>query len=296
MAVHHIENDYLEIKVNDFGAELVSIIHRQSQTQYLWNGEETYWKRQSPILFPIVGSLRNKEYTYKGKTYSLPQHGFARDREFKLVEKSEHKIVHRLIADQETLQVFPFPFELEVSYELIEHEIVVEWKVKNTGEEVMHFSIGAHPAFMCPLDTAHEKQADYYFRFDSIKPLVFHKLSGQGLCLDTGEILETRNGIFPIKEGLFDEDALIFQNNQVHKVELLKPNHSVYLSVEFDAPLFGLWSPAGKQAPFVCIEPWYGRCDSVGFQGDLAEREWSNQINAKETFHKTYSIKIFQES
>uniref|UniRef100_UPI003FA4A58E aldose epimerase family protein n=1 Tax=Anaerosporobacter sp. TaxID=1872529 RepID=UPI003FA4A58E len=153
MGQHVLKNELISITVNDFGAELSAIVSEKTGQSYLWNADPTYWKRHSPILFPIVGSLKGKSFQYNGLDYSMSQHGFARDMEFACIEVTETSIKHRLTATEETLQQYPFLFDLTVTYQLNGNTIEVIWDVTNTDTKEMHFSIGAHPAFYCPLSS-----------------------------------------------------------------------------------------------------------------------------------------------
>lgn len=291
MAKHIVTNGKISIGVNDFGAELCELKDSQTDQNYMWNADPAYWKRYSPILFPIVGSLKNKEYTYNGKKYTMSQHGFARDCDFQLVEKTDTKIVHRLVASEATKEVYPFDFSLEITYELDDRIVNVIWKVKNEDQVRMPFSIGGHPAFLCPLYRG-EKQTDYYIQFDTEKEITCKKIDENGLAKLDESIIALDHGILPITEHLFDEDALVIEKNQAHKLSLLTPDKKPYLTVTFDAPLFGVWSPAKKNAPFICLEPWYGRCDGVDFDGTLEEREWGQSLEPKEEMVYKYSIQI----
>ena len=156
----------------------------------------------------------------------------------------------------------------------------------------MHFSIGGHPAFFCPLANK-GKQSDYYLRFNTEKDLQFSLIDPEGLVISEDNILKNENGYVPIAENMFDNDALIIEKNQAHHVSLCDPNKQPYLTVTFDAPLFGVWSPDKKHAPFVCIEPWYGRCDKKSFNGTLEEREYSNSLLPGEVFEKKFSVRIY---
>lgn len=294
-----IKNDELILCFSGLGAELTSISDTKTGRNYLWNADPTYWKRSSPVLFPIVGSLKDKSFTYKGITYPLSQHGFARDLDFKVIDSKENSISFLLESNKDTLEIYPFPFRLIIAYTLVQREITVTWEVVNTGADTMYFSIGAHPAFLCPLN-ANEKQSDYFLAFDCENPIGVTKINENGLALkglkDSPVILETENGLLPVSSHLFDDDALVIENNQFHKVSLLTPNKIPYVTVSFDAPLFGLWSPAGKNAPFVCIEPWYGRCDSEDFNGTLEDREYGNKLEAGKNFQTSYTISIASDN
>lgn len=290
MAIYDLKNDSLTVQVNSLGAELCRIRDNYSDSEYLWSGEERYWKRFAPILFPIVGNVKDKKYTYKGKTYSLPQHGFARDMEFSLISRASDEIWFELKDDEFTRKVYPFEFSLKVGYRLTERTIETMWKVENTGDEDMYFSIGGHPGFYCP--EPKKRQTDYYFAFDTAKNLIYDKLASSGLVASDSNIMPLNGSLLPITEHMFDEDALIFENNQAHRVSILHMDRSPYITVEFDAPVFGLWSPAKKNAPFICIEPWYGRADRADFEGTLEEREWGNHLAIGEIFEASYKIMV----
>lgn len=295
MVNYTLENNHLSISAKNSGAELTSIIKKSNNKQYLWNADPSYWKRHSPILFPIVGSLKNQSFVHEGNTYTMSQHGFARDLDFILEEKTDTSILFSLNSSNETKKAYPFDFKLEVGYELKDNTIIVTWKVINLDKNTMYFSIGAHPAFMCPIDET-SKQTDCYLGFDTKNPIHYIMLNEQGLAkkqpIEEQNTLELEDGLFKITPSLFDHDALIIENNQSHKVSLLNSNKQPYVTVSFNAPLFGLWSPAGKNAPFICIEPWYGRCDATDFQGELKDREWGNVLESGKVFQASYSIKI----
>jgi galactose mutarotase-like enzyme len=297
MSAYTLQNNILRITVKEAGAELTSIRDIRTNTEYLWNAEEAYWKRHAPILFPIVGSLKNKSYTYQGETYSLPQHGFARDKRFSLINHTDDELWFGLESDEDTKKVYPFDFRLELGYRLEGNQITCLWRVINTGRNMLFFSIGGHPAFLCPL-RKEEKQSDYYLFFDTEEPIHYQIVDGNGLLTKKPfvdqYILNTEKGYLPIDPHLFDRDALVIEEHQYHRVSLADHNKKLYLTVSFDAPLFGLWSPAGKNAPFVCIEPWYGRCDASEFSGNLKDREYSNSLNPREVFEASYSIHIHE--
>lgn len=286
-----LENDKLKVTINHFGAELCSIVKKETGVEYMWNADERFWKRSAPVLFPFVGSLKNKEFLYGDKAYAMGQHGFARDMEFSLVSNDGRQAWFSLNSDDTTYKKYPFAFTLEIGYVLTDNTVKVIWKVINGDEKQMYFSIGGHPAFMCPLD-GEGRQTDYYIEFDSDKNLFYSKLSENGLVYKQDNILATNGGKMQITEGLFDEDALVVEGGQAHRISLCKPDGKPYLTVTFDAPLFGLWSPAKKNAPFVCIEPWYGRCDSETFTGTLEEREYGNSLESHANFEAAFEIQV----
>jgi galactose mutarotase-like enzyme len=295
MSDHILKNNELTIKVNSLGAELIAITDHNSNKDYLWYGDAKFWKRHSPILFPIVGSLNNQTYVYNGKEYHLPQHGFARDTEFTVVSESDTEIWFRIQANEETLKVYPFLFALEIGYRLTGRSIEVLWRVSNKGDSEMYFSIGGHPAFMLPLNENHD-QKDYYIGFDNANPVRYLSINEKGLAvnkpMEEQSVLPTDNGFLKYDPHLFDNDALIIEHNQFHAVSLADPDKKPYVTLRFDAPLFGLWTPSGKDAPFVCIEPWYGRCDSSVSNGNLEDKDWINHIGAGKVFEASYTIDI----
>lgn len=295
MSIHVLENDSLTLQFDELGAKMISISDRITGVQYLWDADPDYWKRHSPILFPFVGTLKDKSYQYAGNTYSVMPHGFARDMYFTVTHKTQEEIWFALDATDKTKEIYPFDFRLELGYRLESRKITVLWRVLNKGQATMYFSIGGHPAFYCPLDPQ-ENQSEYYFAFDTLDPIHYLHIDENGLVKKKPQnkqnILTTDNGILPIDSRMFDYDALIIENDQCHQVSLLDTTKLPYLTVTFEAPLFGLWSPAKKNAPFVCIEPWYGRCDGDDFNGTLEEREFGNSLSPGGVFDANYTIEI----
>ncbi|MDE6055195.1 MAG: aldose 1-epimerase family protein, partial [Lachnospiraceae bacterium] len=288
MAVYSLENEQIKISVDTFGAELKSLKKTATDTEYMWDARPEYWKRTSPVLFPIVGSLNNGSYRYDGKEYPMSQHGFARDMEFELRKETRDELKFVLRATEETKARYPFDFELELGYRLDENNLIVSWKVANCGSREMYFSIGGHPAFLCPIDDT-GVQTDYKLLFDTDNKIIASIIGNGGTLSARTKEYALKDRTMDIAADLFDEDALIIENNQAHKVSLCNPAGQPYLTVSFDAPLFGLWSPAKKNAPFVCIEPWYGRCDRETFDGDLSEREWGNKLAPGAEFNTEYT-------
>ena len=288
--IYTIQNACLTVQVKKAGAELCSV-KDTAGAEYLFDANPAYWGRSAPVLFPFVGSLRDKAFVYEGKTYPMGQHGFARDMDFSLLKKGESEIWFRLVSDEETLSKYPFPFVLDVGYQLEDHAIRVLWRVENpSSEKSLYFSIGAHPAFLCP--PCGGGMDGCYLGFDMPGSLSYRLLNGQGLVTEQVHTLPLENGLFRLSPGLFDRDALIVEGKQTGRVWLADREKKPFVTVEFDAPLFGVWSPAGKDAPFVCIEPWYGRCDAEGFSGDLTQREYGECLLPRQTFQADYQIRI----
>ncbi len=278
--LHYLENDILKIAVDTHGAELSSIYRKDERREMLWQGDPAFWGRKSPVLFPLVGKYKDSKTTYNSKEYHLGQHGFARDSKFTLIEKSENKLAFELTSNDETLTKYPFEFRLICSFELNNDKIVVGWQVKNIDDKTIHFSIGAHPAFYC-----NKGETVLTMNGENIK---YNLINNEGLYTTPKyDIISS----FVLHDEVFDNDALIIENSGVTEVSLVD-NNKKYLTVKFDAEVFGIWSPAKKNAPFVCIEPWYGRCDAEDFEGDITEREYGNSLDIGETWYKEYEIII----
>ena len=290
MALFQIGNDKITIQVDSMGAELKSLKEVASDREYMWNGDPQYWKRTSPVLFPLVGGVKDGVYRVDGREYPMGQHGFARDMEFQLKSQVAHEIWFVLEANGDTLDKYPYPFMLEIGYELVDATVIVKWRVHNPEKERMYFSIGGHPAFLCPIEEG-TKQSDYGLRFDTEDEVVSSCLEN-GLISGRQVTYKLHNGTYSITEDLFDGDALVIEHDQAHSVALVAPDGRAYLTVDFDAPLFGIWSPPKKNAPFICIEPWYGRCDRADYTGEWKEREWMQSLDADGTFAAEYKITV----
>ena len=283
-------NNIITVSVKDHGAELCSI--RKGEVEYLWQADPAFWARHSPVLFPIVGAVWEGKYRVDGKEYPMGQHGFARDMDFTLVSQTETEVRYRLESSEETLAKYPWPFVLEIAYRVHDNKVDVIWEVTNPGEVDMPFQIGAHPAFYYP-DYDLETKDRGYFSFDRSEGIEYILISEKG-CAETGVKypMELKDGMLPINTSSFDRDAFIIEDSQVKKVTLHRQDGTPWLSMSFDAPLVGLWSPPGKNAPFICIEPWYGRCDRAHFQGEYKDKDWVNTLAPGEKFSSVYTIEV----
>ena len=288
-----LKNSSLKATFESFGAELISLQDADGK-EYLWCGDSAFWGRHSPILFPFVGKVKDGKYRCKGQEFAISQHGFARDMEFQFLSQTEDEIWFVLEATEETKQKYPYEFRLEVGYRLVENTLKVLWKVTNPAEEVLPFSIGSHPAFLCPLDEG-TKQSDYFLQFDVEDPVYSPASLLTGLFVREKHTLKLSDRRCQMVEGFFDfgdKGTYIFENNQVKEVALVRPDGRPYVTVSFDMPLVGIWSPEKKKAPFVCIEPWCGRGDAEDFEGTLEEREWAQSLAPGQAFETGYDIRI----
>lgn len=293
MAVYELKGEDLSIRVDGNGAELKSLTENATGQEYMWSADPEYWQRTSPVLFPFVGRLKGQKYVYNGKTYeNIPQHGFARDEEFTLTERTEDSLRFCLRDSQKTRQWYPFPFSLEIGYRLAGKKLFVSFLVRNEGKEEMFFSLGAHPGFVCPKNPG-EKRSDYFIAFDAAEKLNSRNIDmSTGLAKDQYTEYRLEQGLLPIAEDLFKADALVLENHQVHRVSLLTPDKKPYLTLQMDAPVYGIWSSVKRDAPFICIEPWFGRCDALSFEGELKDREYQNCLPAGGEFHAEYVVTV----
>lgn len=288
-----LENDALVVAIDSFGAEIKSVKRKADDFEFMWQGDPKYWGRTSPVLFPFVGMPKNKQYRYEGKTYAMGQHGFARDMEFELEEQTKGRLWFVLESNEETLTKYPFAFRLHVGYELFGNEVKVLWKVENTDEGPMYFSIGAHPAFRCPVH-GEENKLGYGLYFGGLTDALHHHgNTPEGMAIMEDQVLPLTDGAVKFAPGFFDTCTYMVEGKQTGEVSLLDTGEKPYVTVRFEAPLFAVWSPEGKEAPFVCIEPWYGRCDAVDFEGSLEERAYENRLAAGESFAADYTMEFW---
>lgn len=288
--MEELRNERLALKISEHGAELQSIKDAEGK-EYLWQADERYWPRHSPLLFPIVCGLWENTYRIDGFGYHMERHGFARDMDFTLINKTAERMTFALHDSIDTHRAYPYHFNLAVTYRLEGNTIHVIWHVENTDNNEIHFQIGGHPAFNLPGVTEGEPM-NGTLKFDNEETL--ERLVGNvGGCIRPGRFaLETEKGYWQFTEKSFDEDAVIIDKCQVHKVALLDKNRKPVVSVAFKAPAVGIWSPFGKNAPFVCIEPWYGLHDTVSYQGDFRQKYLMNHLQPGASFMAEYTITI----
>jgi len=283
-----ISNNELSVSIKNSGAELTSISDKKSGIDYLWKGEASIWGRQSPVLFPIVGRLKDNNYTSGGKNFSLPQHGFARDMDFKVVQSDNDKVVLSLVYTEETLLKYPYKFELQISYILTGRKLTTKYKVISLQDEKLYFSIGAHPGFTCPL-SENEKYEDYYLEFSKPETLELHVLDGGLISTNTIPYLKEETKI-PLSYELFKNDALVFKNYKSDFISLKHKTKGEVFKFHFAGyPFLGIWS---KPGPFVCIEPWYGIADFTNHNSVLEEKTGIRSLAKNETFECEWAVEI----
>ncbi|UKJ05936.1 aldose 1-epimerase family protein [Solitalea lacus] len=287
--MHILENNFLSIKVNSKGAEINSIYNKQTKLEYLWQAGEA-WAKHAPILFPIVGKLKNDTYQINGKSYELTQHGFARDLNFELIKQTENELIFGLNSSDQTINKYPFNFNLEIIYRLIENILEVEVKVTNTGNEQMFFSVGFHPAFKVPIEP-HLRYDDYYLEFKEKENIDRWSIVGGLIGEPYSKVLQNENHL-PLNYSLFNEDALVFKSLKSSKITLKSDKSVNGLAFFFNNfPFFGIW--AKKNADFVCLEPWHGIADAVESNQQLKNKEGIRSLARNEEFSCGYQVATF---
>jgi galactose mutarotase-like enzyme len=282
MSIIELKSGLLSIEINPLGAELISF--RKQNTNFIWKIDETFWNKTSPVLFPIVGRLRNDIYKIHDKTYQLTRHGFARELLFEIEKQSPNSVTFLLKDSAETLEKFPFQFELRISYTLEENSLKFTYNIKNKSKEKMPFSIGAHPAFSIDLH-----QSKYSILFESETKLVNHELENELFSGKTTQI-KLINSTLPLNYSFFEKDALVLKDLKTREITIYKDNNP-YLRFDLGGfPHLGIWTKSN--APFLCIEPWCGYADKFDSNGDIFEKEAIQILQEEETFSTYFSTEI----
>jgi galactose mutarotase-like enzyme len=286
-----ISNHHLSIVIDSQGAELQSIINKETALEYLWNADPAFWPKKSPALFPIVGGLKNGTYFYNGASYQLGRHGFARESVFEVIQHTEDSIIFSLQANEVTKKNYPFLFEFQIQYQLHENKLAVTYVVKNADTKDLYFSVGAHPAFKVPL-VAGTNFNDYYLLFNQVENAGKWPLSKDGLIEQSSIPFLINTDTLSLTKELFYTDALVFKHLASDSISIVsnKTKHGVKLMFE-GFPYMGLWN--AKDADFVCIEPWCGIADTVDTTQQLQEKEGMNKLTAGENFSRTWSVEVF---
>lgn len=242
------------------GAELKSFIDNNTGKDYIWCGDPKHWKGSSPLLFPMVGNLREGKTIINGKEYQIPKHGFVRDKEFQVLEKSDDKVVFSYSFTTETLEAYPFMFNIRLSYQIVETTLILSYDVYNLDNKEMYYHIGAHPAFNCPLYEG-EKFTDYILQFEQKETCLSPVYDLEKFQFDNDNRVCHLNfsDTLPLDYSMFQKDAIVFDDIKSRKVSLINPATNKGVSVDFHSfDIVAFWTPMNDTAPFLCIEPWNG--------------------------------------
>lgn len=283
MSVITLSNSQISVAIKTLGAELCSIKNKLNR-EFMWEGNPNFWGKHSPVLFPIVGTLKNNTFYHNDTKYTLTRHGFARDMEFELIEKTEDSATFSIQSNSATLPNYPFEFELQIQYTLINTTVEIDYKVVNKDNSEIPFSIGAHPAFALP-----SSFEDYNLDFEKVEPLEYTLLENDLVSQQTEKIHTDTNRV-PLTYELFKRDALIFKKLQSNSITIIEKEKPI-LKVHFqDFPSLGIWTKVG--APFICLEPWFGYSDTTESNGNLFEKEGVIVLEANAKFQAKFSIEI----
>lgn len=286
-----IETEQLRITIASKGAELKSIFNKKVNLEYMWDANPAFWAKTSPVLFPIVGTLKDNTYFYNNQAYHLSRHGFARDKEFTVDAQSSNTIQLSIVGDKDTEKVYPFSFKFSIIYTVKDSTLSVTYKADNTGEDVLLFSVGGHPAFQVPLVEG-TSYNDYRLEFNETETSGRWPITKDGLIDIAPQPLLQNTTDLPLTKELFQKDAIVLKHLQSTSVKLLSDKTPHGLNFNFNGfPYLGLWAAPG--ADFICIEPWCGIADSVTTNQQLADKEGIQKLAANESFKATWSVEIF---
>jgi len=288
--MYTIENDLLKAVINPLGAELSSLFNKTNGHEYMWSGDAKFWAKQSPVLFPIVGTLKDNCYSINGKNYELSRHGFAREKVFTVTNQKAASISFELENDEQTLSVYPFQFSFSLIYAIEGNSLIVTYLVKNNGTDKMLFSLGAHAAFKLPISDELAYN-DYYLLFNKTENAGRWPISATGLIGSAPTALLENTNRLPLTKSLFYKDAIVLKNLGSDAVELKSDKHPVGFTFTFKGfPYLGIW--AAKDADFICIEPWCGIADGVNSNQVLAEKEGIVKLAAAEVFERSWGVMV----
>ncbi|MET3501971.1 galactose mutarotase-like enzyme [Mucilaginibacter rubeus] len=286
--ITHLENDHIKVAIDTKGAQLSSFINKATGIEHMWQADEKIWPWHAPNLFPVVGGLINNELLVDGEKYAMSRHGFARQSEFFLLESDETSASYSLPNCENTLKVYPFKFDFQILYHLIDNALRITYKVINLDKKSIYFSVGGHPAFNVPFNKG-ENYEDYYLEFETEEHFNTHLLSKDGFFNGITHPVPTPNKKLYLTRDLFKDDALVFKDLKSRMVTIKSDKHDQTLALEF--PHFnylGLWAKPG--ADFVCIEPWLGCADTEGKHVDIKDKEAIQKLSVGHVFESAYFV------
>ncbi|MFZ4798373.1 MAG: aldose 1-epimerase family protein [Bacteroidia bacterium] len=285
--IYSVSNNFLNISVNKKGAELSSVLQQNNQFEFIWNANSTVWNRHAPVLFPIIGKLNDNKISINGENYEMGQHGFARDCEFELVNKTDSSLTFMLESSSQTLEKYPFLFQLYIIYSLTElpNQLKITYKIVNNSNIEMPFNIGAHPGFKLPVADLNQYEINFY----SLNKIERHLLK-EGLFNNETETIELEKQKLNLSTEIFDKDAIVLKDCGTKKISLKHKKSDYEVSCEFnDFSDFGIWAKKGND-DFICLEPWLGYADNIGFNGDISTKKGIIILPKNEIFEASYFL------
>lgn len=289
--MHILSNDAISIAVKTLGAELSSLKKKGDEYEYMWTGDSHFWTGQSPVLFPIVGSVRNETTLIDGIEYTLKNHGFARRSEFELRSSTQDKLVMALKYNDSTLAQYPYRFELRLIYSLLGSAVTITYEVENLDGKTILFQLGTHPGFSCPM-TPELSLSDYFLEFGETESAKRYFCNSSNLIVAGKEATPLNaSNILNLGAETFYEGALIFRDIRSKSVTLKSNKNERFVRVSWqNFPYLGIWQP--KDAPFVCIEPWHGLGDSDTVATDFSGKEQIVALETQGVFTASITIEV----
>ncbi len=280
--IYTAQNSNFTLGVKEMGAELTSLKSKSTGFEFIWTGDTSVWYGQSPILFPIIGRLLDDKYRLNGKEYTMEKHGIVRKKPFKLIAQTEDSLTFSQTSDENSLEIYPYEFDLQVTFRLTENGLNVTHKVINNSNEVMYYSFGAHPGFNCKIGD--------FLEFQEKESLLTERIDHESILIEEKFPVAMDGKKLILTEGLFNDDALILSGYKSKYLTLKSDKHQREVKFNFDSPVLGIW--AKPNAPYVCIEPWWGINDNYDKKQDLSEKREIMALNAKESKEFSWSIEI----
>lgn len=263
-----IQTDKLKVTISDKGAEMISVLDKSSGYEFMWDADASSWNRHAPVLFPIVGKLNNNTVKINGNQFAMNQHGFARDMVFEPIEVYGDLLKFMFESNDVSIAKYPYVFKFFITYQVHESELKISYSVLNLSYENMYFSVGAHPGFKLPLAQLNQ----YAIEFEKPENLCRHLLS-DGLFNREIESLGSNQNILPLSNELFLKDAIVFKNLNSSWLKLVQIDKKFAVKLNFAGfPFMGIWTKAGQEA-FICLEPWLGLADTIGFNSEISNKE-----------------------
>lgn len=289
--MEYLSNGILELEISLRGAELQSLRRVACPTEYLWQGDETFWNRRSPVLFPNVGKVWQDTAYFAGQPYTLHQHGFLRDMLFQKTADEDRHLAFACRADAESLKSYPFDFEVRIDYRLLRNVLTVEWTIVNHDNREMPFQIGAHPGFNYPHFHLND-EIHGFLSSNADSPWASTRCDGGFTHPDTIPFEIPRNGLLPLTNDTFACDTILEMTDRMHRITLHDADGRPIVTIRHSMPITAIWSPCGGRAPFVCIEPWEGCCDPEGYVGEFRNRHFTHLLAPGQQWHTSYDIII----
>ncbi len=280
--IYYAENENYILGVKELGAELTSLKSKKTGFEFIWTGNEEIWYGQSPILFPIIGRLLDDKYRLNGKEYTMPKHGIVRKKPFTLIEKTADSLTFSQKDDEESREAYPYAFELKVKFQLTETGLSVTHTVINNDSETMYYSFGAHPGFNCKIGD--------FLEFENNENLFTERIDHESILIEEKFPVDIKENKIHLTKDLFCDDALILSGYTSKYISLKSDNHNRVVKFNFDSPVLGIW--AKPNAPYVCIEPWWGINDNYDKKADISQKRAIMTLNSKESASYNWNIEI----